>query len=81
MESSFNAFDFDRATIGPVDAGENFSQGAFARAILAHDRVAGSGHYVETHVFERNRARKPLADRAKANGGNGRLSTHGFTAK
>src|ERR1017187_5050404 len=64
-----------------VNAGENFSQRAFACAVLAHDGVAASGGHVKTDVLKRDRSRKPLGDATKADGGIGSFGTQGNTLK
>ena len=50
------------AIVGGVDAGENLPQGALARAVLAAQRVAGSGRNPERDVLERHHAGKTLRD-------------------
>src|ERR1017187_7882150 len=64
-----------------VNAGENFSQCAFACAVLAHDCVAASGGHVKTDVLKRDRSRKALADATKADGGIGSFGTQGNKLK
>src|SRR5258707_12273288 len=64
-----------------VNAGENFSQRAFACAVLTHDCVAATGSHVKTDVLERDRSRKPLADATKADGGIGSFGTQRNTLK
>src|SRR6266849_2586096 len=73
MKLPLDAFNFQLAVIRPVNAREYFAQGAFARAVFAHDRVAASGGHLETDVLERDRSRKPFADATETNGGNGSL--------
>ena len=64
-----------------MNAGENFSQRAFACAIFAYDGVAATGSHVKTDVLKRGRSRKPLADATKADGGIGSFGTQGNTLK
>ena len=66
-----DSFHFKTAFIALMNAGQDLSQRALARAILPHERVARSRPHVETDVLQRHRSRKSLADAAEANGGNG----------
>ena len=75
MKPPFDTFHHYAPFTRLVDAGENFSQRAFACAVLAHDGVAATGSHIETNVLQRDRSRKPLADATKADGGIGSFGT------
>ena len=78
MKPAFDTFHHDAPFARLVNAGENFTQRAFARAVLAHDCVAASGGYFKTDVLKRNRSRETLADATKADGWMG-FDTQGNT--
>jgi hypothetical protein len=75
MKPPPDAFNFQAPLIRPVNARKYLAQGAFARAIFAHDRVATSSGDVKTDVLERDRPRKSFANAAKTNGVTGSFGT------
>src|SRR5882724_10918782 len=77
MKPPFDTFHHYAPFARLVNAGENFSQRAFARAVLAHDGVAATGGHIKTDVLKRNRSWKPLADSTKADGWIGSFDTQG----
>ena len=77
MKPPFDTFHHDATFTRLMNAGENFPQRAFARAVLAHDGVAATGGHVKTDALQRDRSRKALADATKADGGIGSFGTQG----
>src|SRR5260370_26705518 len=76
-----DTFNLKNSFIRTMNARQNFSQRAFARAVLAHERVATAGQHIETDVLERDRSRKSFADAASTNDGNGSFGTQGNKLK
>ena len=75
MKPPFDTFHHYAPFARLVNAGENFSQRAFACTVLTHDGVATSSGHVKADILQRNRARKALADATKTDGGNGSFGT------
>ncbi len=59
------------AGVARVDAGEGFDERAFARSVLAHERVDLAGARAEVHAVERDDARETFGETAADEGGFG----------
>ncbi len=64
-EPAHPAFEFDLPGIRPIEAAQDFAQGALARAVFPHQGMAGARGHLEAHVPQSHDAGKLLAHPAK----------------